>query len=135
MKIKGNFIIDKYKITGFHKSEDVENKIAVEFNKNLIYEFDKSKTYEFIDAMLGKGYLVNAGYDKARFEDEYQGKEISILRGTCYGQVAFILKENNMFENIVGLSGVDEFGDLIAEDTSELFTYIDSLHEENVETL
>ena len=135
MIIDNNFKIDKYKITGFTYGEENDKKIAMHLNGYLVCEFDRSKTYEFLVAMLGKKYLERLGYDKARFVDEYNGNEVEILEGTFIGKVAFVLKENNGLEDVVGISGVNDCDELVAEDTDELFKDIDELKEENEELL
>ena len=134
MKIKGNFKVDKYKITGFEQSESAENNIAMKLNGYLVCEFDKNQTFEFVEAMMGKEYWAQVGYDKARFEDEYQDK-IDYLKGALLGQVAFVLKKNGIFEDVVGLTGVNAYDELVAKDTDELFTNFEELREENEETL
>ena len=133
VEIKGNFKIDKYKISGFEKSEN-PNKVEMHLNNYLVCEFDKSKTYEFLVAMLGKDYMQNLGYNKTRFEDEYKGSEIAVLRGSFEGKVAFVLKDNAGLEDVVGITGVDDYDQLVAKNTDELFKDIEDLRED-VETL
>lgn len=135
MKINGNFKIDQYKITGFANGIDDSNKIAMSLNGYLVCEFDKSKTYEFLQAMLGKKYMLQLGYDKERFCNEYEGSEVAVLRSTFEGEVAFVLKEHNGLENIVGITGVNALDELVAKDTDELFTEICGLYEQNEEVL
>ena len=135
MEIKNNFKIDKYTITGFDYSEENKNMVEMHLNNYLVCEFDKAKTYEFLVAMLGKDYINQLGYDKTRFANEYEGSEVSILRGTFEGQVAFVLKPNKGFDTVLGITGVDDYDQLVAKDTDELFKDIEGLREENEEVL
>lgn len=128
MKIDNNFVIENHRVDGFEESTTEKNQIAMYLDNYKLY-FNKADSYEFMTGMLGKKYMEEIQCDKELFDKTFQNREISILRKYCPKRVSVIIDDMRGDYDFVGICGIDNYGNMIASDTRELFYKVDDIEE------
>lgn len=128
MKIGNSFIVENHQVLGFQTSKEHKNQVIMHLdNYNIV--FDKADAYEFLLAMLGKEYMKNICSDKHAFEKKYKHLEVGILKRACPKEVAIVIDDVRGDNDFVGICGIDKFDKMVATDTKDLFSQVDSVTE------
>lgn len=129
MNIRGNYRLRSYGIKDF--GEFKENKgndlLVMRYGEYKKFTFHKQNSYRLVESILGKAYLSKIGLDEKTFDNfirkhGYIDTLNPLLKGRGFILVSTLpenLRENEKVR--VGITNIDENGELLAKDDSEMF--------------
>lgn len=129
MNIRGNYRLRSYGVKDF--GEFKENKesdlLVMRYGEYKKFTFHKQNSYKLVESILGKEYLRKIGLDEKTFDNfirkhGYIDTLNPLLKGKGFILVSTSpenLKENEKVK--IGITNIDENGELLAEDDSEMF--------------
>ena len=129
MNIRGNYRLRSYGVKDF--GEFKENKesdlLVMRYGEYKKFTFHKQNSYRLVESILGKGYLRKIGLDEKTFDNfirkhGYIDTLNPLLKGKGFILVSTSLENLKENEKVkIGITNIDENGELLAEDDSEMF--------------
>lgn len=129
MNIRGNYRLRSYGVKDF--GEFKENKesdlLVMRYGEYKKFTFHKQNSYKLVESILGKGYLRKIGLDEKTFDNfirkhGYIDTLNPLLKGKGFILVSTSLENLKENEKVkIGITNIDENGELLAEDDSEMF--------------
>lgn len=129
MNIRGNYRLRSYGVRDFgeFKGNKESDLLVMRYGEYKKFTFHKKNSYKLVESILGKEYLSKIGLDEKIFDNfirkhGYIDTLNPLLKGKGFILVSTSpenLKENEKVK--IGITNIDENGELLAEDDSEMF--------------